>query len=396
MRLPRFITVDTAPFQAALGAVSLAYDPATHSIVQGGDVSDGVGDVTSDKISDATGTGRALLTSSDAEAGRNAIEAASADDFESLQAAIDAIDDSGLPTLDVTNEGASSFLRNVLANLWTAIQGKAARLLGGLTTAEQATARGNIGAAAGDDGRFTNLNAPFSANRLDLNKIANLPGSAGAKIELRPDPANPAVDAIFISSNTGSRRIYFGDPAQKDYTANFGGVTGIESMPSLNMGPNLIFWGGVNMSIQRNNGMVYNGRYEPYHRFLTENYGDGVVYYPLTIALNKVGFAGVTAPHSHLHGNGSVALGSHIVSTDAVTLSEQHHSIGFDTTNASISQSLPAASTCPGRRYSIWKTVASNTLTVTNLAGGDVVLTAQFACVVLVSEGTFWRVESKN
>ena len=65
---------------------------------------------------------------------------------QALQTNIDAKNDSNIFALDVTNNNAPSLLRNVLANLWAAIQGKAARTLGGLNAVEKTTARGNLDA----------------------------------------------------------------------------------------------------------------------------------------------------------------------------------------------------------------------------------------------------------
>lgn len=100
-----------------------------------------------------------------------------------LQNNIDARNDSNIFALDVASANAPSLLRNVLSNIWTAIVGKAPRLFGGYSSAEQTEARANLGIVASSDGALTKiasltLTSTLSGNLID---VQNIPVPAGAK-----------------------------------------------------------------------------------------------------------------------------------------------------------------------------------------------------------------------
>jgi hypothetical protein len=95
--------------------------------------------------------------------------------------------------------------------------------------------------------------------------------------------------------------------------------------------------------------------------------------------------------------SGSISTDTRIVS-GATTLDGTYSIVGGNTSAASFTITLPAASTCKGHRWTVYKTVAANTLTV-GTAGGNInglatkAWTAQWSSFTFYSNGTDYVIE---
>jgi hypothetical protein len=98
----------------------------------------------------------------------------------------------------------------------------------------------------------------------------------------------------------------------------------------------------------------------------------------LVISTNGLTGIGTTNPNSTLHINGSRAIGIHTVNSASYTLDDSAEFIAVDyTATGTVTLTLPLASTCVGRTYTIADTGANagiNAITI-NRAGSDTITT---------------------
>jgi hypothetical protein len=116
------------------------------------------------------------------------------------------------------------------------------------------------------------------------------------------------------------------------------------------------------------------------------------------IIISSLGLVGIAiAPTSTLHVGGSLATAQLSVAGDTV-LTSAHHTLWVDSTAASRTITLPAASTCLGREYVVFKSHAPNQVILdgdgseTINGAPTVSLVTQYSYLRVKSNGTGWYI----
>jgi hypothetical protein len=203
--------------------------------------------------------------------------------------------------------------------------------------------------------------ARISGNTTQIGKqefftIGTNTGRVASEIYQDADISNPTSGALYIVPKTNGGRIYFGRSSQSA-VLNFSGVSGIESIPSLNMN-GAILWGGTSFLINRlNDDMVYlSGSSIPGkggHRFFSnrENSGFSAPDEIFTIKNNGNVLIGTTADNGidRLQVNGSARFSGTLraaqISTTKQTLTPTGTTQTIDWNNGSIVDLLLSSAT---------------------------------------------------
>lgn len=136
--------------------------------------------------------------------------------------------------------------------------------------------------------------------------------------------------------------------------------------------------------------------------FIRYNDAGVAVGFPLVI-LRSSGYSGfnTTTPHSQLHVAGALAT-AYVVKIAAYTITAADSFVACDATAGAFTITLPTASGIAGREYTVKKTDASVNAVTVDANGAQTIdgaltyaLAAQFATVVVVSDGSNWLIKSK-